>query len=98
MSVQEGHLSEGGQIGGAKQTRAAGRSKPPIRDMRGVNPRVDRTMSVVREVDKRWYDALVYYALLGSLDKTVEATNCQKHEIRGRIDQGIACFRGAWTA
>ena len=98
VSVQEGHLSEGGQLGGMKQTRASGRSKPPIRDMRGVNPRGDRVMSAVREVDKTWYDALIYYTVLGSLGKVAEEQKCSKSEIRVRFDSGVACFKGAWVA
>lgn len=98
VAVREGHLDEGGHVGGPKQTRPRGRSKPPIRDMTGINSRVDRAMSVVREVDRSWYDLLVYYATLGSLAKSADAANCSKPAARVRLDCGIACFKGAWTA
>ena len=96
-TAQEMQLEEGGSSG-PKETRPAGRSRPPIRDMRGANARVDRTMSVVRAVDKTWYDALVYYAVTGTLKKAAEQAKCSKPIIRSRFDSATACFMGAWEA
>lgn len=98
VAVQEGHLGEGGHRGGARETRPAGRSKPPIRDMRGVNNKVDRVMSVVREVDKTWYNALIWYVELGSLDNVTAKSGWSKPTVKTRFDCGIACFRGAWES
>jgi hypothetical protein len=55
-------------------------------------------MSVVRVVDKEWYDALIYYAAAGSLEAAARESNCSKPQIRARLDCGIACFKGVWAA
>ena len=86
VAAQELHLEEGGVQGGPKQTRVSGGSRPPIRDMRGVNPRVDRVMSTVRSVNNHWYNTLIAYAETGKVNS------------RHKLDSGVACFLGAWNA
>ena len=97
VSVQEGHLDEGGHRGGPTQTRATGRSKPPIRDMRGVNARVDRIMSVLKELDGMYYQTLITYALTGKIEDTVKHTkNKNPSQVFKNINEGTAAFKAAW--
>ena len=90
--VQEMALADGGG-GGPTGTRAAGKSRPPIRDLPHTSRRVDQIMRHIKDVDRAWAAAMELYVQHGSFRKAAQARNLKADLLFREFNQGIAVLQ-----